>query len=329
MTTYHVGLIGLGTVGYGVYETIRTHQKRLQNLLGRRVRVSSIVIEQPDKHTKMKEKCEVSTAIESIVENDDIDVVFEAIVGIEPAFSYVKQCIKAGKHVITANKEMFATHGKELKTLAKAHNVQIGFEATTAGGVPIIQTIQQLLQVNKVIKLQAILNGTSNYILTEMRKNNLSFPVALKQAQELGYAEADPKNDVEGYDAHYKLMILTELIYGKQPNWEDVERIGIHHLSTSDINNLQNERMKHIAIVSQKDGVLCASVKPVTISESHPLYSVEGVNNGIHLETDIVGPLTLTGPGAGALPTASAMIEDFCTILETDAKENVKKPILA
>lgn len=326
MTTVHVGLIGLGTVGYGVYDTIQTHQKRLKGLLDRQVHVSSIVIEHPDKHVNMQKKSEISTDIETILQNDQIDVVFEAIVGKEPAFSYVKRCIQAGKHVITANKEMFAAHGEELKALAKTHRVQIGFDATTAGGVPIIQTIQQLLQVNQITQLQAILNGTSNYILTEMRNNDLSFAVALKQAQQLGYAEADPKNDVEGYDAFFKLMILTELIYGKQPPWEDVKRIGIDQIEMTD---LEGERTKHIATVTLVDQSLQASVQPVTVTEDHPLYAVEGVNNGIYLETDLIGPLTLIGPGAGALPTASAMIEDLITILETEHREKLKKRILA
>lgn len=326
MRKINVALIGLGTVGNGVYETIHKHEKRLQQITNSHIRISTIVIQDRNKHKKLNKNYTISTNIEDILVNKDIDVVFEAIVGKEPAFTYVKQCIKAGKHVITANKEMFAAHGSELKELAKQYEVEIGFDATTAGGIPVIQTIQQLLKVNKITKVQAILNGTTNYILTEMREKQLTFPVALKQAQQLGYAEADPKNDVEGFDAFYKLMILTELIFDKQPVWEDVNRMGIEQITTKEINKLAEKRMKHVATVKQTENGLHATVEPITVSKEHPLYAVEGVDNGIHLQTDILGELTLIGPGAGALPTASAMVEDFCTIFKKENNKEKKQP---
>lgn len=326
MKEINVALIGLGTVGNGVYETIHNHEKRLQQVTNCRIRISTIVIQDRNKHKKINKDYTVSTNIDDILNNKEIDVVFEAIVGKEPAFTYVKQCIKAGKHIITANKEMFATHGSELKELAQQHGVEIGFDATTAGGIPVIQTIQQLLKVNNITKVQAILNGTTNYILTEMREKKLAFPVALKQAQQLGYAEADPKNDIEGFDAFYKLMILTELIFNQQPVWKDIKRIGIDQITTKKINEVEDKRIKHIATVEQTESGLHATVEPVTISKDHPLYAVEGVDNGIHLQTDILGGLTLIGPGAGAMPTASAMIEDFCTIFGKESSKNMKQP---
>lgn len=322
LKTIHVALLGLGTVGNGLYQTIHSHQSRLQELTGANVHISTIVIEHPDRHNQINKNITVTTDINAVLDDPDIEVVFEAIVGKEPAFSYLKRCIKASKHVITANKEMFATYGKELNVLAEQYQVSVGFDATTAGGIPIIRTIQQLIQVNKVNKLQAILNGTSNYILTEMREQNAAFAVALEQAQNLGYAEADPTNDIEGFDAFYKLMILSELIFDEQPVWEEVDRIGITNVTSGQMkkSQIKGEKIKHIATIHKSAGKVQAIIEPVSISKDHPLYGIDGVDNAINLEADIVGQLTLAGPGAGALPTASAMIEDFCTIFSQRVK---------
>ncbi|MGY0693340.1 homoserine dehydrogenase [Virgibacillus sp. FSP13] len=316
MKTLSVAILGFGTVGRGVYETIQKQQQRLQQIVGTPVQVVTIVIEHLKKHKEIAQDIHVTTDINAVITDPNIDVVFEAIVGREPAHTYLTQCIKTGKHVITANKVMFATHGKELKNLAATHHVKIGFEATTAGGIPIIQTIQQLLNINHIQSVQAILNGTSNYILTEMRESGTSFPNALRQAQNAGYAESDPTNDIEGYDAFYKLMILSELIFDKQPTWKAVKRTGIADI-TPEMHRQQartNQRIKHVAEIKLVNNSIHAKIEPIAISESHPLYAIEGVNNAIYMETDIVGPLTLTGPGAGSLPTASAVLEDFCQI---------------
>lgn len=327
MGKINVALIGLGTVGKGVYETIHTHQNRLQKITGKEVAVSTIVVEHVEKHTN--DEVFITNNINEIIEDKNIDLVFEAINGKEPAFSYLKECIKAGKHVITANKEMFATHGRELKHLAQECHVKIGFDATTAGGIPVIQTIQQLLQTNRIQKIQGILNGTSNYILTEMREKKLPFSDALQQAQELGYAEADPTNDVEGFDAFYKLMILSELTFHQQPALESVKRAGITSITQEDIDGLQDEKIKHIATVYREGEQLVATIEPTVINADHPLYAIEGVDNAVHIEADIIGELTLVGPGAGSLPTASSMIEDFCTIMKqtTDREVNTEQYI--
>lgn len=312
-----IALLGFGTVGKGVFKTVQTHQHQLKQLLGKPVEISRIVVENIDKHRHIGGNNLLTTEFQDVLTDPDIDVVFEAIVGVEPAATYVKSALKNGKHIITANKEMFAHHGKELKIIAKKNNVDIGFEATTGGGVPIIQTIKQLLQVNHIKKITAILNGTSNYILTEMRRKELSFMKALAQAKKHGFAEADPTNDIEGFDAFYKLMILSDLIFDEQPHWQTVKRIGIKHITKSHIRDLhaQNQRIKSIATLELTDNKIEARVGPQILSENHPLFAVEGVENAIAIEADIVGQLTLSGPGAGALPTASAMIEDLCTIL--------------
>ncbi|MFC4558163.1 homoserine dehydrogenase [Virgibacillus kekensis] len=321
MKPINVALIGLGTVGCGVYQTFHIHKERLEELAGSPICISTIVIEHPEKHNKLPPEVNVTTDLLAVANDPEIDVVFEAIVGKEPAFSFLKKCIAGKKHVITANKEMFAAHGKELKSLAESYGTKIGFEATTAGGIPIIQTIQQLLQANQVKSVQAILNGTSNFILTAMRVEGLTFAEALSNAQKWGYAEADPTNDVEGYDALYKLQILSDLIFREQPETGRVKRLGIRDITADKITKSQKscERIKHVATLEyDSKGNLTGSVEPLSLEENHPLYAVEGVNNAIYLKTDILGDLTLTGPGAGAFPTASAMVEDFCTILKKE-----------
>lgn len=315
----NVALIGLGTVGSGVYQTFHIHRERLEGLAGGPIRISTVVIEHPEKHDKLPAEVNVTTDLQAVVDDPTIDVVFEAIVGREPAYSFLKKCIQAKKHIITANKEMFAAHGKELRELAEINGTKIGFEATTAGGIPIIQTIRQLLKANQIKSVQAILNGTSNFILTAMRVEGLTFSQALSNAQKWGYAEADPTNDVEGYDALYKLLILSDLVFHDQPDTAYINRTGIRDITADAITNAQrtDSRIKHVATLEYDPaGNLTASVEPLPVDEKHPLFAVEGVNNAIHLKTDILGDLTLTGPGAGAFPTASAMVEDFCTILE-------------
>lgn len=322
MKPINVALIGLGTVGSGVYQTIHIQQQRLEDLLGAPVHISTIVIEHDEKHEKIGAKTDITTDITDILRDPDIDVVFEAIVGREPAFTYLKQCIQAKKHVITSNKEMFAAHGSELKVLANEHDVKIGYDATTAGGVPIIQTIQQVLKANQIQQVQAILTGTTNYVLTAIRKKQVSLIEALREAEEWGYAEADPTTDIEGHDALFKLMILSELIFEKQPNLEHIKRKGISEITDKTIQEAaaEGKRIKHIASLaySTTTGELTASIEPVAVTEEHPLYAVEGVNNAIHLKTNILGDLTLTGPGAGSFPTASAMVEDLCSIFQNE-----------
>jgi homoserine dehydrogenase len=323
----NIALLGFGTVGKGVYQNLKNHQNRMKNELGFTIEIAAIVVKHPDKHHDFEENSLITTNFQTVLNNPDIDVVLEAIVGREPAFSYVKQSIEAGKHVITANKEMFAHHGSTIIELAKDNGVEIGFEATTAGGIPVINTLKKLFQFNRINTVTAILNGTSNYILTEMRVRELSFEVALKQAQELGYAEADPTNDIEGYDAFYKLMILSQLIYGKQPDWYSIKREGIKNITVKEIQKYkhQEKRIKHVASVEFQDGNIIACVEPVVLTREHPLYSIEGVENAVVIEGDIVGKITLSGPGAGALPTASAMLEDLTLIVQS----NRSTPILA
>jgi len=213
---------------------------------------------------------------------------------------------------------MFSRHGRELIELAAKQKVSIGFEATVAGGVPIIQTLQQLLKVNNVYEIQGILNGTSNFILTEMREKKKSFIEALKIAQQKGYAEANPSNDINGCDAYFKLMVLSEIAFGEQPKQKSVKINGITDITIEQIElaNKLGLHFKHIASIKREGDCLQASVITTLVSKSHPFYHVEGVENAVQVKTDLVGGITLQGPGAGMFPTASAMIEDLVQVLQ-------------
>lgn len=327
MAVIKAALLGFGTVGEGVYEAIATHQKKLQEILGAEVQIAGVLIQEQEKKRKIAKDVLVTTDFDEILNIPDLQVVFEAIVGEDPSFQYLSKAIEHKCDIITANKVMFARHGEKLLAKARVHDVKIGYEATVAGGVPIIRTIGQQLQVNNIERIEAILNGTSNFILTEMRKKHLSFEEALKIAQEHGYAEADPTNDVEGFDAFYKLMILSSLAFGNQPDWDDVGIEGIAHITSEDIEAAQqnNRRYKHIAQIKKEGEHVYASVRPILTDEGHPLYNVEGVDNAIVIEASLVGTVAVQGPGAGSNPTASAMIEDFAHIFQSKKNALVMK----
>lgn len=316
MTTLHIALLGFGTVGKGVYQTIKTHQSRFQALLGKEVKIVAVLVKNIEKHQLPDEDVLLTTNFADIERLTKLDLVIDAIVGREPAYTYLQSTIKKGCHIITANKELFAYHGEQLKSLADDNDVSVGFEATVAGGIPVIQTLNMLLNVNGITKVEGILNGTSNFILTKMREETLSFASALEIAQKHGYAESDPKNDVEGIDAFFKAMILSQVIYGEQPNWQSVTRRGITEITLEKISLFAalGLRFKHVvALEKGEKGVKC-SVKPVLVSQAHPLYQVEGVQNAISIEADIVGNICIQGPGAGMYPTASAIVEDIIHI---------------
>lgn len=327
MPTIKVALLGFGTVGEGVYKTIQTHQDKLQATLGNKIEIVAVLIKNKEKFRDIDKNILVTTDFEEILRLPQLDIVMEAIVGREPGFRYLKKAMRKGLHVITANKEMFAHHGGELLELAGEEGVSVAFEAAVAGGVPIIQTVDKLLNVNRIEKIEGILNGTSNFILTEMRDKQLTFDEALSIAQAKGYAEADPTNDVQGIDAFYKLMILSQLAFGSQPAWEVVEREGIAEISSDKIANAEQAglRYKHVAsICRNENGSLVGSVQPVLVPKNHSFYHVEGVENAIRVTADIVGCITLQGPGAGMFPTASAMVEDIVHIVQS-AKNRPQK----
>lgn len=324
MPTIKVAILGFGTVGEGIYRILNEKKEKIKAQTGYTVEVVSILVRDISKERIPTPGVEITDDITDVFAKPQIDLIFEAIVGKEPTFTYLTEAIDKGYDVITANKAMFATHGPALLKQAEAKSVQIGFEATTAGGVPIIQTVRNLLTGDRVHRIQGILNGTSNFILTKMRQDGVPFEVALQEAQELGYAEADPTDDVSGKDAFRKLMILSNLAFGKQPDWETIDLEGIDKILAEDVVNAEQKelRYRHIAdIVLNEKGELSGSVGPVLVDSNHPFYGVDGVDNAIIVETEYLGALTLIGPGAGMYPTASAMISDFLHIVGTRNRE--------
>ena len=291
MSALHIALLGYGTVGKGVYQTIETHQEKLKSIFKKDVKIVAILVKNIEKYHAPDCDVLLTDDYKKIVTLEKLDVVIDAIVGKEPSFHYLQQAIHRGCHAITANKEMFAYHGTQLKQLAKEQGVTLGFEATVAGGIPIIQTLRQLLQVNNIQKVQGILNGTSNFILTQMREDSCSFDTALTLAQEKGYAEADPTNDVEGYDAFFKAVILSELVFGETPNWEESIRNGIKSITREQIELFSSlgYRFKHVASIEKKEKGVKVAVKPVLVTETHPFYHIEGVQNAVSIDGDIVG----------------------------------------
>lgn len=323
MQTIKIALLGFGTVGQGVFQILTEKKEEFRLAFGIDIEVSGILIRDVNKPRPVPSDLFITDRFEDIASIQDLDFVYEAIVGEEPAFSYLTHFLKRGIHVITANKAMFAKHGSSLQKIAEEHGASIGFEATTAGGVPIIKTLQNLLPVNEVENIAGILNGTSNFILTEMRLTKCSFEEALQKAQDLGYAEADPTDDVSGKDAFRKLMILSQLAFGRQPAWDDVEVRGINTLTLKDIEDAVESgmRYRHVAEVNVTgSGKLNAIVRPLLVGPSHPLYTVDGVDNAIVIDSEYLGKLTLIGPGAGRFPTGSAMVEDFVQVISSKPK---------
>lgn len=327
MAPIKAALLGFGTVGQGVYEALKTHSEQLKAVLGEEVVIEGILVKDGSKKRDVDEHVLVTTDFEEILAIEGLQIVFEAIVGEEPGFTYLSRALEKGCHVITANKVMFARHGRTLLNKAEQLERFVGFEATTAGGTPIIRSIAQLLQVNDIYSVEAILNGTSNYILTNMREKGLAFHDVLRRAQELGYAEADPASDVEGHDAFYKLMILSELSFGATPDWENVERKGITEVTSEQISVFKDwgYKVKHLARIRRDRDQFVSSVKPVLVDEEHPLHGVEDVQNAIMVETSLAGKVTVQGAGAGKLPTASAMVEDLTYVLQSGTSAVRKK----
>ena len=322
-----MALLGYGTVGKGVYNTIQSHQSRLQQIYGKPVKVVAILVKHLQKHVTPSSEILLTDNFSDIEQIHDLHIVVETIVGTEPAFTYCKKSIQKGCHLVTANKEMFAHFGEELISLANRFNVSVGYEATVAGGIPVIGALRQLYQVNKIERLEGILNGTSNYILTKMRKDRLSFEEALSLAQEKGYAEADPTNDVEGYDAFYKGKILSQLAFQKSPTSIHVKGITSITAAQIDIATSLQLRFKHVVTLFKKNGEVSLRVEPVLVSDSHPFYATEGVQNIVSIESDVTGKIQLQGPGAGMYPTASAVVEDIANINSTYYGVRSSKPI--
>lgn len=312
MKKINVGMLGLGTVGSGVFKTLQN----IDYIDFKSISVGNLTKE---RNIPGLDSSILTTDSKSIVNNPEIDIIIEVIGGIEPAFELVKTAIENKKHVITANKELIAKHGSELFKLAKENNVVVLYEAAVAGGIPIIMPFKTALSANKIEKIAGILNGTTNYILTKMENERVDYQDVLKEAQELGYAEADPTGDVKGYDSAYKIAILASIAFNKRINMANIYREGIDNISLTDIDsaNELGYKIKLIALAQEdSNGDVDVRVHPMLISTKHPLAHINDVLNAIAIDGKPVGQIMFSGPGAGEFPTASSVAGDVLALAD-------------
>lgn len=320
-----IGLIGCGVVGTGIVHLLAQNGERIAQRDGVELEIAKILVGNKDKPRKGVDPALVTDRLEDLLEDESISMVLEAMGGVDPGLSYAQACLRAGKHYITANKELMAKHWEELNAAAREGNVTLSFEASVAGAVPVIRMLTGSLRPNNITSVMGIINGTTNYILSQMDQFGTGYKAALAKAQELGYAEADPTDDVEGFDAAYKLCILCGLAFGARVKVDDVLREGISKLSAMDI-EMAHELgyvIKLLGIGKQHNGGVEARVHPVMIPKTNPLASVGGPFNGVLIGADAAGDLMLYGRGAGDLPTASAMVSDAINVAQGKAAELV------
>lgn len=319
-----IGLIGLGTVGSGVFKTLKNFKN---------VEVARIAVRNKNKKRNIEglDESIITDNPYEVVNDPEIQIVAELVGGVEPAFDLIKTAIKNGKHIVTANKELLAKHGEELFNFAEANNKVVLYEAAIAGGIPLIMPIKTILAGNKITKIKAILNGTTNYILTKMDVQNASYADVLKEAQELGYAEADPTGDVEGFDAAYKITTLATIAFGKRIKIENVYREGITKISPDDMlaANEMGYKIKLIASAElSEDGRADVRVHPMLVSKTKTLAHIDYVTNAVSLSGHPVGDVTLSGPGAGEFPTASSVVGDILAIASEIGKTDYLLPMM-
>ena len=316
MKPINVGLLGLGTVGGGTLTVLRRNVEEITRRAGREIRVLRAAVRNLEKARAMAGDLPLSTNPFDVVDDPEIDIVVELIGGLEPARELVMQAIANGKHVVTANKHLVAKHGNEIFAAAQAKGVIVAFEAAVAGGIPIIKAVREGLTANRIEWLAGIINGTSNFILTEMRDKGAAFDDVLKQAQALGYAEADPTFDIEGIDAAHKLTILSAIAFGIPMQFDKAYTEGISRLTREDVRYAEElgYRIKLLGIARRAEAGIELRVHPTLIPERRLLANVDGAMNAVLVKGDAVGPTLYYGAGAGAEPTASAVVADLVDV---------------
>ena len=313
--TFHVGIAGLGTVGIGVLNILEKHADTIAQRAGRYIQVSSVCArdKNKDRGIDLSPYNWIDNPVD-LAAHSELDVIVELIGGEQgAAYDLVQKALKSKKNVVTANKALLAHHGYELASLADTYDTSLLFEASVAGGIPAIKTIKDGYAANQISAVYGILNGTCNYILTEMRQTGRDFSDVLKEAQNKGYAEADPTFDVDGIDAGHKIGLLAALAFGVRPDSSGVHVAGIRHIQALDI-EMADElgyRIKLLGVAQMKNQKLSLSVKPWLVPVDRPLASVDGVYNAVFVDGDFVGQGLMTGRGAGRGPTASAVVADI------------------
>lgn len=311
-----IGLLGLGVVGSAVARAIV--ERHRPGGLNVPLSVKAVVVRDPERKRAVElDRSIISTGPESVIANPEVGIVVELMGGEDPAFNYISSSLKAGKHVVTANKEVMCKRGSELLSIAAENNVQLLYEASVGGGIPIIGPLMNDLTANKIKSIRAIINGTTNFILTKMAHEGVDFNDVLAEAQSLGYAEADPSADVDGFDALYKISVLARLAYHTEVSIDAIHREGIREVHAKDFRYAKELgftiKLLAVAQASEKTGLL-TRVHPALIPLDVPMASVNGVLNAVEVEGDLVGPLWFQGQGAGPEPTASAVLGDILRI---------------
>lgn len=314
-----IGLLGCGTVGASVLGLLQANGQLIQARAGCKLVVRAIAVRNPKKTRDicMPDSIEVSDDWRTVVGRDDVDIVCELMGGVDPAYEVALLAIRTGKHFVTANKALLAKHGEQIFSLARKHGVTVHFEASVAGGIPVIRAVKESLSGNHIKRIVGILNGTSNFILSRMEEEQCDFDTALLEAQNQGYAEADPEFDISGVDAAQKLAILSYLSFGLFVSYEKIYTEGIQHITKSDLvyADQLGYAIKHLAIAYHKDtSQIALHVFPALISQQDLLADVNGVKNAVVIEGDAVGELLFYGDGAGGSPTASSVVGDLVMV---------------
>ena len=318
--TVYIGLLGLGTVGSGTARTLQRHAAKITQLTGKKIVVKTALVRDPKLPVAEDlQDIRLVGTVEEVVSDPQIRIVAEVMGTIDIAREYIIKALTAGKHVVTANKDLIAVHGEELAQIAKQHHVTLLYEASVAGGIPVLRTITDSLAADELHTVMGIVNGTTNYMLTKMSNEQWTYDEALKKAQEAGFAEANPTSDVDGLDAARKMVILTRLAFGMNVTLEDIAIKGIRHVELQDILYAQTAgyTVKLLGTAKVVAGKLSLSVNPVFVPNTHLLAQVQLENNAVYVVGDTVGELMFYGPGAGSLPTGTSVANDIVTIVKS------------
>ncbi len=319
MKPVKVGLLGLGTVGTGVVRIVEGHQADLRSQVGSPIEIEKVLVQNVEKtRTIGIDAAKLTTDPWEIIRNPEIDVIVEVMGGIENTKEYVLEALSRGKHIVTANKDLMALHGREILARASEQGCDVLYEASVAGGIPIIRTLNEGFSSDRITKIMGIVNGTTNYILTKMSQEGASYGDVLKEAQDLGYAESDPTSDVEGLDAARKMTILSRLGFRSEVNLEDVSVKGISSVSKEDIAYAKRlgYEVKLLGIAERQDESISVSVQPTMVKTTHPIASVNGVFNAVYVHGEAVGETMFYGAGAGELPTATSIVADLVSVVK-------------
>ncbi|WP_046228323.1 homoserine dehydrogenase [Paenibacillus dauci] len=319
MKPVKVGLLGLGTVGTGVVRIVEGNQQDLNSQVGSPIVIEKIAVRSADKARNIEiDAAKLTIDPWEVIRDPEIDVIVEVMGGIDQTKEYILEALERGKHVVTANKDLMALHGSEILAKAQEKQCDVFYEASVAGGIPIIRTLIEGFSSDRIVKIMGIVNGTTNYIMTKMSQEAASYEDVLKEAQDLGYAESDPTSDVEGLDAARKMAILGTLGFRTNVELDDVAVQGISSVTKEDINYARNlgYEMKLLGIATSSNEHITISVQPTMIKQSHPLASVNGVFNAVYVHGEAVGETMFYGAGAGEMPTATSVVADLVAVVK-------------